>query len=123
MGGHYGSIHVRTEDAKTVQAAVEGLGHPEARKFLIAPAINGWVTVFPENNGQDQSVSEALATKLPNEAIIHCTVHDDDVFAYWIYEGGKVTSTFNSCPDYFGDENSPPRGGDAAKLAKFAGIA
>ncbi len=117
MGGHYGTIHVRADDRDAVRSAVERLGCDNTRRFLIAPAIGGWVTVFPENNGQDERVSEALAAKLPDKTLIHCLVHDDDVFAYWLFEGGRVVDAYNSCPDYFGDPNPPPRGGNARALA------
>src|SRR6266542_1044894 len=117
MGGHYGTIHVRTEDRDAVRSAVETLNCEGARRFLIAPPIRGWVTVYPENNGQDQTVSEALAAKLPDHVLIHCLVHDDDVFAYWVFKGGRIIGTYNLCPDYFGDPNPPPRGGSAATLS------
>src|SRR4051812_9041210 len=113
MGGHYGSIHVQTQDINAVRTAVESLNHPGTRRFYIAPSINGWVTVFPENNGQDESVTEALAAELPNETILHCAVHDDDIFAYWLFERGKLVGYYNSYPEYFCRENPPPRGGDA----------
>ncbi len=100
MGGHYGTIHVRTSDRDAVRSAVESLVCERTKRFLIAPSIGGWVTVFPEHNGQDSSVSEALAAKLPDKTLIHCLVHDDDVFAYWVFEGGRIIDTYNSCPNY-----------------------
>jgi hypothetical protein len=119
MGGHYGSIHIRTEDQDKVRAAVENLRHENAKRFYIAPPLNGWVTVFPENNGQDDTVTEALAEKLPDKTIVHCAVYDDDVFAYWLFENGKLSDSYNSCPEYFGDENPPPRGGNAKAFANL----
>jgi hypothetical protein len=116
MGGHYGTIHVRTEDRGSVQSAVEKLNCENARRFLIGPPIGGWVTVFPEHNGQNPDVSHKLAAKLPEHALIHCLVHDDDVFAYWFFERGQVIDAFNSCPEYFGARNPPPRGGNAQSM-------
>jgi len=113
MGGHYGTIHVRTEDRDAVRSAVERLSSDRTRRFLIAPPIAGWVTVFPENNGQDPVISEALASTLADQTLIHCLVHDDDVFAYWLLERGRTVDAYNSCPDYFDDPNPPPRGGNA----------
>jgi hypothetical protein len=117
MGGHYGTVHVRTTDRDAVRSAVESIASERTGRFLIAPAIDGWVTVYPDQNGQDKAVSEALAAKLPGKTLIHCLVHDDDIFAYWLFEGGRVVDTYNSCPDYFGDPNPPPRGGNARALA------
>lgn len=116
MGGHHGTIHVRTGDRDVVRSAVERLVSDRTRRYLIAPPIDGWVTVFPEHNGQDSAVSVALAAKLADKTLIHCLVHDDDVFAYWLFEGGRIADTYNSCPDYFGDPSPPPRGGNAEAL-------
>jgi hypothetical protein len=117
MGGHYGTIHVRTRNSHEVRSALERLSGQRTRRFLLAPAIDGWVTVYPELNGQDPAVSEALATILGDRTLIHCLVHDDDLFAYWLYENGSIVDTYNSQPDYFGETNPPPRGGNAQAFA------
>jgi hypothetical protein len=114
MGGHYGSIHVRTEDVNEVRAALDDLTRDSKTKFLLAPAINGWVTLFPSDNGQDIGVSQKLAEKIRNP-ILHCLVHDDDVFAYRLHDQGELVGTYNSCPDYFG-EATEPRGGNVDLL-------
>jgi hypothetical protein len=119
MGGHYGSIHVRTNERDEVRVAVENLNHGETGKFYIAPSIDGWVTVFPENHGQDSSVAEALASKLADKAIIYCTVYDDDIFSYFLFENGEIADRYNSCPEYFDDNNTEPRGGNASAFAKL----
>jgi hypothetical protein len=116
MGGHYGTIHVRTDNRDEVRFAVERLSTNRNLRFLIAPPINGWVTVFPEDHGQDSALSESLAQLLPDKTLIHCLVHDDDVFAYWLFENGSVLDTYNSCPDYFDKSNPQPRGGNARAL-------
>jgi len=119
MGAHFGSIHVLTKDRDEVKRAVESIESKRTRKFLVAPPIDGWVTVFPENNGQDGSVAEELAEKLPNRAVLYTMVHDDDVFAYWYFENGVLKDRYNSCPKYFDDNNTEPRGGNAQAFAKF----
>src|ERR1051326_8332374 len=111
MGGHYGSIHVRTEDRNEVRAAVEKLASAKKGRVLIAPPLGGWVTVFPNHHGQKPKVSEALASALAEKTVIHCMVYDDDVFCYWAYEKGKLIDSYNSCPNYFDDKNKDPRGG------------
>lgn len=121
MGGSYGSIHVRTDDQERVRAAVELLSCEGTKRFLIAPAIKGWVTVFPENNGQDETVGKALASALGNATVIQCLVHDEDLFAYWFYENGKLADRYNSRPGYFGEENAGPRGGDARAFCGLLG--
>lgn len=119
MGAHYGTIHVLTEDRDEVKRAVESITSKRTKRFLIAPPIDGWVTVFPENNGQDDSVSEALAEKLPNRTVLGTLVHDDDIFAYWYFENGALKDRYNSCPNYFDDKNTEPRGGNAQAFAEL----
>lgn len=114
MGGHYGSIHVRTEDANEVRAALEEVARQHETKFLLAPGIGGWVTAFPNEHGQDFGVAESLAEKI-KAPLLHCLVHDDDVFAYKFFEGGVLADQYNSCPDYFGGEPAPG-GGDVCAL-------
>ena len=114
MGGHYGSIHIRTDDAKAVRVALEELSREQETRFLLAPLIDGWVAAFPSDHGQDFGVVEALARKI-SAPILHCLVHDDDVFAYQFHNDGKLVDSYNSCPDYFGGEPEP-RGGDVDLL-------
>ena len=117
MGGHYGTIHIRTEDATAVRGVLVALTRELKKKFLLAPTIDGWVTVFPEDCGQDFRVSDALAQKI-TAPLLHTVVHDDDLLAYHFHYGGKLIGTYNSCPDYFG-ESSEPRGGDVELLQKI----
>lgn len=114
MGGHYGSIHVRTDDAAAVRTALTELSLQNGTRFLLAPPLGGWITAFPHENGQDFAVSEALASKVAFP-LLHCLVHDDDIFSYQYFERGALVDTFNSCPDYFGGEPAP-RGGDVGLL-------
>lgn len=109
MGGHYGTIHVRTEDEKVVRAALEDMAREQKTKFLLGPRIKGWIAIFPSDNGQHFGVSDALAAKI-SVPLIHTLVHDDDIFAYRFHDAGKLVDTYNSCPDYFG-ESTEPRGG------------
>jgi WD40 repeat protein len=117
MGGHYGSIHIRTDDSEAVWSAVAEIARERKLKFFIAPVITGWIAVFPENNGQDSTISEQLASRLPEKELIQCLVHDDDIFAYWFFENGSLKDRYNSCPTYFSDKNPEPRGGNAQSLA------
>ena len=55
-----------------------------------------------------------------------CTIGDDAVLSYWLYESGQKLDEFNSCPDYFDLDwqNIPPRGplgGSAAVLCEAFG--
>jgi hypothetical protein len=100
MGAFYGSIHVRTNERGYVQTAVEQIAKQHKLRFLIGPVLNGWVSVYPQNNGQDGSVAKDLAKRLRGY-ILDVMVHDDDVFAYSYYQEGKLADSFDSRPDYF----------------------
>jgi hypothetical protein len=100
MGAFLGSIHVRTNDREVVRAALEKLARKKKACFLLAPSLRGWTSIYPSEHGQDDSVSRSLAKALPYD-LIHVLVHDDDVFAYYVYRSGKLLDEYNSAPDYF----------------------
>ena len=102
MGGFYGSVHLRG-DRDLVKAAVEKVARAKAIRCLVGPAIDRWVGVYPENNGQDQSIGQKIARAVKGEAI-QMIVHDDDIFAYWYWRDGKLIDSYWSRPGYFGDE-------------------
>ena len=49
--------------------------------------------------------------------------HDDDILAYWLFEGGELADEYNSCPGYFSGGDEIPAGGDATKLCAAFGVA
>lgn len=68
-------------------------------KFLVGPVVNGWISVFPEED-QTEAVSADIAKVLLTD-IFQFMVHDDDIFMYWFYRNGKLVDHYNSCPEYF----------------------
>src|SRR4051812_17155532 len=103
MGGFYGSVQVRTEDRDRVKRVAESVARAKSVKCLVGPALNGWVGVYSENNGQDELIGEALARELAGD-VLHVLVHDDDVFAYWLWRDGALVDSFYDPPGYFGEE-------------------
>lgn len=102
MGGFYGSIHIRTEPYELIKKTLHDMAKKDGYKFYLAPAINGWISFFPDNYGQIPIASEIA--KHFRFDILQLMVHDDDIFCYWYYRDGKLIDEYNSCPDYFGDE-------------------
>ena len=100
MGSFFGSVHVRTEDRDAVRKVLEQVAKKQQACFLLGPARNGWVAVYPNNNGQAGRVAGVMAAKLPVD-VLYVMVHDDDIFAYSFYQGGELVDQYNSCPDYF----------------------
>ncbi len=105
MGAFYGSVLVRDDNADVVRKALEGVAKSSKSRFLVGPALDGWISVFPDNSGQNERVSTEIAKALPND-ILHLLVHDDDIFCYYFYRNGRLTDRYNSCPDYFGSVSS-----------------
>lgn len=105
MGGFYGSIHIRTDEYDLIKNILQDMAKKEGHKFYLGPAISGWVGVFPDNCGQDDRVSLAIAKRVEYD-VLHLVVHDDDIFCYWYYHNGKLVDKYNSIPDYFGEEIS-----------------
>jgi WD40 repeat protein len=108
MGAFYGSVQVRGEDRESVRAALEELARKKRRKFLLGPALDGWIGVYPDGNGQDLRVVGELARRLPGE-LVAVLVHDDDIFAYEYYRDGKRVDRYNSVPDYFEEVSEAER--------------
>ena len=100
MGAFYGSIHIRTENSAAVQKALDQLAKEANCRFLLGPPLNGWISVFPNESGQNDRISVEIAKRLPND-IFHLIVHDDDIFGYFFFRDGKLIDQYNSCPDYF----------------------
>lgn len=96
---------VRTDDSDVVRQALEVVARNAKCRFLVGPALNGWVSVFPDNAGQSDRVSAEIAKGLPND-VLHLVVHDDDIFSYYFYRRGRLADRYNSCPDYFGPVSS-----------------
>jgi len=104
MGGHYGSVQVRSGDRNAVKAVAEHVANAMKIRLLIGPVIDGWVGLYPENNGQDEKVGQEVA-RLTDGHVLHLLVHDDDIFAYWLYHDRHLIDSYWSVPGYFGDQN------------------
>ena len=101
MGRFYGSIHVRGAGYDKVCAACTELANKLKCEFLLAPEIGGWISAYPSNSGQDETVSREIASLLPGETL-HVFLHDDDIFSYLYFRDGSLADEYNSDPDYFG---------------------
>lgn len=98
MGTTYSNCQVHTDSQEAVVAALTGLLRTPA---YIAPAVNGWVGVYPEG---DSDAAETLAKKLSAKlscGVFYWSVYDSDIFFYTLYENGKKRDAFDSNPDYF----------------------
>jgi hypothetical protein len=120
MGNFYVNFSVKREDPARVAAALKEAGC----KAFVTPAINGYVVVCEEESDtQDEAAIERVGTRLSRAAeapVLAVLNHDDDTLCYWLFEDGRVSDSFNSCPDYFGEtgEGESDSGGDSERLCK-----
>ncbi len=103
MGAFYGSVQVRTDDRSGVKSAAEKVARALHARLLVGPVINGWVGLYPDMNGQNEPIGAAIAEEIDAD-VLQLIVHDDDVFAYWLYSHGELVDSFWSAPGYFGEE-------------------
>lgn len=108
MGAFYGSIHVRSESSDPVQKSLEQVAKEANCKFLLGPTLNGWISVFPNNGGQNDRISAQIAKHLSLD-VFHLILHDDDVFIYCFYRDGRLIDKYSSCPDYFHEVSAEER--------------
>jgi ribosomal-protein-alanine N-acetyltransferase len=116
-GESYASLHVQTDDAEAVAAAVAKylprLGRSGGGR--VGEPRNGWVTVHDELLDGDRKARERLASELSNAtAAVVCAlaVEDGRVVRYTLYERGSIVDEYQSVPEYFG--SLPP--GDVIAL-------
>ncbi len=98
MGTTYLNCQVRTDSQEAVVAALTGLLKEPA---YVAPAVSGWVGVYPEGGATNpEELAKQLSAKL--FADVFCwNIYDSDIFSYTLYENGEVKDEFNSAPSYF----------------------
>jgi ribosomal protein S18 acetylase RimI-like enzyme len=105
-GESYASLHVQTDDADGVEAAVAKylprLGGSGGR--VVGPR-NGWVAVYAELVDRDRRARERLASELSNAtAAVVCAigVEEGAVVRYALFERGSIVDEYQSVPEYFG---------------------
>jgi ribosomal protein S18 acetylase RimI-like enzyme len=116
------SIHVQTDDADTVQAAVSKyLPRFGGSNPTVGIPRNGWVSVRAELIDRDRNARERMASELSNAtAAVVCTLalEDGRLVRYVLYERGSVVDEYQSVPEYYGPV--PP--GDAVALGANATV-
>jgi hypothetical protein len=123
VGNFYVNYSTRGRDREAVAECLRSA----KRKAFVSPTINDTTVVFDEGaDTQDEAIIKDVGKRIskvlaaPVLAVIN---HDDDILAYWLFEGGEISDEYNSCPGYFSDEGGDtPEGGDAKKICSAFGV-
>jgi hypothetical protein len=103
MGGHYLSVHFKTEDTAIIRAAAEREAARSGAKFLIAQPAEGWIRVYPSVELLDPEPMERFAAEPKAVHTLAFMVHDSDILCYWYFRDGQLVDYYHSAPDYFGE--------------------
>jgi ribosomal protein S18 acetylase RimI-like enzyme len=114
-GESFGAVHVQTDDAPRVEAAVANylprLGRSGGASVTASP--NGWTRVAVEPF--DREVQRKLAQELSDRlgaVVVSLAVENGAVVHFFLYERNRMVDEYLSVPDYYGE--LPP--GDALAL-------
>jgi hypothetical protein len=104
VGNFYTNFSILTEDQGRV---VQALSDAEMVGYVFPPQAGFVVVCEDETDMQDEDaighVGAHLSAALGTPAL--CVLnHDDDILCYWLFEDGAVTESYNSAPEYFGDD-------------------
>jgi hypothetical protein len=105
MGNFYVNHTVRAP-----QDCVVAFLEAEGRTAFVSPTVNGHTVVCDwQCDQQDVTAINHLGRRLSASlasAVLAVLNHDDDVLCYWLFERGHVIEEYNSCPDYFDDDDN-----------------
>lgn len=106
-GPTFGSIHVQTDDAgsveRDVRKALPRMGHSE--QTTVSGAHNGWVTVDDELCNRDPNVLQRLAKELSYTSggvVLALGVEDGALVRYTLYDRGAAVDEYASVPEFRG---------------------
>ena len=121
MGAFYNSIQVRGENRDAVKTALESFACDGGKRFLLGPALDGWIAIYPDDSGQDERCTTILSKRL-NTIVLCLTVYDSDLFFYNFIRNGELLNEFSSSPDYFEQVSSTEHQRLQAKPELFRGL-
>ena len=103
MGAFYNSFHVRNKTQQEVHDQIVALREEDRSDCIIGPQNGTWVPVYAETGcGYPLAVT---ISELMKTTVLAIDIHDDDIFFYWLFQNGEEIDSFDSWPDYFGEES------------------
>lgn len=103
----FGSVHVQTDDASSVERAVAQyvprMGRSEGTR--ISEPRNGWVAVYDELCDRDLQALRRLGRELSDRmgaVVLTLGIEEDAVVRYVLFDRGKIADEYASLPEYHG---------------------
>jgi hypothetical protein len=98
-----GFVPVDPSSLPPYEGPIEEEVEHDVRRFLVGPALDGWVPIFPSADLPEQlAVAQGLSEETRSPALV-LNLHNGDVFYYWLFELGKLLDQYDSNPMYFGE--------------------
>jgi ribosomal protein S18 acetylase RimI-like enzyme len=115
----FGSIHIQTDDASTVEDAVRHFVPRlpgNSRGSVIAPPRHGWIAVYDDVCDRNPEMLRRLAKELSDRMgsiVLLLGVERDELVRMILFEHGRIVDEYLSVPEFYGP--LPP--GDVVGLA------
>jgi ribosomal protein S18 acetylase RimI-like enzyme len=103
----FGSIHVQTDDERSVARAVEQFLPRLGRSggTAITEARNGWIVVYDELCDHDRAAQRRLAGELSDRlgaAVVALALEEGAVVRFLLFDRGQMVDEYLSVPTYYG---------------------
>jgi hypothetical protein len=122
MGNFYVNHTVRAPHDR-VAAALKAAG----RTAFVGPTTGGYTVVCDhdsdtQHEGAITALGRELSTALASPVVAFLN-HDDDILCYWLFDRERLVEQYNSCPDYFDDDDESGAGptADGEELCRLFG--
>jgi ribosomal protein S18 acetylase RimI-like enzyme len=103
----FGSIHVQTDDERSVGRAVDQYVPRLGRSggTTITEARNGWIVVYDELCDRDRAAQRRLAGELSDRlgaAVVALALEEGAVVRFLLFDRGRMVDEYLSVPAYYG---------------------
>jgi len=103
----FGSIHVQTDDERSVARAIEQFLPRLGRTggTTITEPRNGWIVVYDELCDRDRAAQRRLADELSDRlgaAVVALALEEGAVVRFLLFDRGQMVDEYLSVPTYYG---------------------
>jgi ribosomal protein S18 acetylase RimI-like enzyme len=103
----FGSIHIQTDDERSVARAIEQFVPRLGRSggTTIAEARNGWIVVYDELCDRERAAQRRLAGELSERlgaVVVAIALEEGAVVRFLLFERGRMVDEYLSVPSYYG---------------------